>query len=142
MVRQPLGSFNMNYTNPLSNQNMDQSFDSTLQTLCFGLLIVSIIIFLYCVYTLIKAYTQCTSEMKQDIPCPNTCSEGYECKPTDEPTEFVIGDVVTEGMSDVELSQEEAPVVEAASEAEAVEAEAPVVEEAAVEADAVVVVRA
>lgn len=97
---------------------MDQSFDSTLQTLCFGLLIVSIIIFLYCVYTLIKAYTQCTSEMKEDIPCPNTCSEGYECKPTDEPTEFVIGDVVTEGMSDVEADEAveatqpvEAPVV-------------------------------
>ena len=51
----------------------------------------------------------CNSEKEEELPCPNTCNPGYECTQTEGPTEFVIGDVVEETLSDeAEQSREDA----------------------------------
>jgi len=42
---------------------------------------------------------KCKSETKEELPCPNTCSPGYECKQSDAPADFVIGEVVEEEFS-------------------------------------------
>jgi hypothetical protein len=49
--------------------------------------------------------------MKEDIPCPSTCNPGYECKQSEPVADFVIGEVVQEGVSEDEKPVEK-PLVE------------------------------
>ena len=52
---------------------------------------------------------RCKSETREELPCPNTCNPGYECKQTEAPADFVIGEVVQEGVAEDE-KQDAAPV--------------------------------
>jgi hypothetical protein len=70
--------------------------------------IVSTAAFCYYLYMVIKGYVKCTSDK---LPCPNTCNPGYECKQKDVVPDFVIGDVVQNGVAEDEAPEleEEAP---------------------------------
>jgi hypothetical protein len=84
---------------------------SLLNLACAGFFMISTLIFFYYLYIFIKNHTRCKSEMKDDIPCPSTCNPGYECKQSDAVADFVIGEVVQEGVSEDEKPLEE-PLVE------------------------------
>jgi hypothetical protein len=83
---------------------------SMLNAVCAGFFILSTLIFFYYLYFLIKDYMRHKSDMKEDIPCPSTCNPGYECKQSDAVADFVIGEVVQEGVSEDEKPVEEPPV--------------------------------
>jgi len=83
---------------------------SMLNLVCAGFFMVSTLIFFYYLYFLVKHYMRHKSDMKEDIPCPSTCNPGYECKQTEAVADFVIGDVVQEGVSEDEKPVEEPPV--------------------------------
>jgi hypothetical protein len=89
---------------------------SMLNLVCAGFFILSTLIFFYYLYFLIKDYMRHKSDMKEDIPCPNTCNPGYECKQSDAVADFVIGEVVQEGVSEDEKPEDEKPVEEPAVE--------------------------
>ena len=80
---------------------------------------------------------KCKSEMKEELPCPNTCNPGYECKQSEAAADFVIGEVAQEGVAEDEIQEEFTDSVDTVEVAEAaVEAAQAAVEaaEAAVEA--------
>ena len=83
---------------------------SMLNLVCAGFFMLSTLFFFYYLYFLIKHYMRHKSDMKEDIPCPSTCNPGYECKQTDAVADFVIGEVVEEGVSEDEKPVEETPV--------------------------------
>lgn len=74
--------------------------------------IVSTAAFCYYLYVVIKGYVKCSSDK---LPCPNTCNPGYECKQKDVVPDFVIGDVVQDGVAEdeAEAEAEEADELEA-----------------------------
>ena len=45
---------------------------------------------------------KCKSETKEELPCPNTCNPGYECKQSETVADFVIGEVAQEGIAEDE----------------------------------------
>ncbi len=53
--------------------------------------------------------------MKEELPCPNTCNPGYECKQSEAAADFVIGEVVEEGVAEDEKQQEADEAVTAAA---------------------------
>ena len=89
--------------------------------LCVAAFTVCCAVFFYFLFTTVKTYMKCKSEKKDELPCPNTCNPGYECKQSDAPADFVIGEVVEE-FSETEAMPElvpEAAEAEAKPEAEA-----------------------
>ena len=61
---------------------------------CAGFFMICSAIFFYYLFLTVKSYLKCKSEMKDELPCPSTCNPGYECKQSDAPADFVIGEVV------------------------------------------------
>lgn len=97
-----------------------------MQVVIVALFAVSIGLFSYYIYLLLTGCKRCTPETKEELPCPSTCSEGYECKPSETVADIVIGDIVQEEV--VSEDMEEAPAVEEAPVQEAPVEEAPVEE--------------
>ena len=104
--------------------------DELIRMICAGFFMVSTVIFFYYLYQTIKAYLRCKPE-KEDIPCPNTCNPGYECKQSDAPADFVIGEVVEE-FSEADAETEAMPELVPEAEAPVADAPAEAVAEAAI----------
>jgi len=102
---------------------MDSDPFSVLNLVCAGFFMICTVVFFYYLYLSIKTYMRCKSEMKEELPCPNTCNPGYECKQSEAAADFVIGEVVEEGVAEDEKQQEaDEAVAQAAPEAVAVAA--------------------
>lgn len=67
---------------------------------------------------------RCSSEKREELPCPNTCNPGYECKQTEGVADFVIGEVVQEGVAEDEKSEADADADAGAATATDTDAEA------------------
>lgn len=87
-------------------------------------------VFFYYLYFLVKGYMVCKTETKEDLPCPNTCEPGYECKQSEAAADFVIGDVVQEEIIEEAPATDETEAVEepVVAEETLVAEESPVVE--------------
>lgn len=68
--------------------------DDTFYMICAGFFMICSAAFFYYLYVAVKSYLRCKSETKEELPCPSTCNPGYECKQSDPPADFVIGEVV------------------------------------------------
>lgn len=88
------------------NRMTNTSDDGFLKILAIIFFMICTMVFFYYLYFIVKGYMACKSEMKEDLPCPNMCEPGYECKQSEAAADFVIGDVVQEEII------EEAPVDE------------------------------
>lgn len=96
---------------------MEYESISFLQLFCVAFFMMCTVAFFYYLYGAIKGYLNCRSERNEDLPCPNTCNDGYECKQSEAAADFVIGEVVQEG-----VSEDDKQAMEAEAEAESVEA--------------------
>jgi hypothetical protein len=95
-----------------------------LNAVCAGFFILSTAVFFYYLYLTIKSYMKCKSEKREELPCPNTCNPGYECKQTESVADFVIGEVVQEGVTEEGMAEEDV-AEEGMAEQAAVEEAAP-----------------
>ena len=91
---------------------------SLLSIACAAFFMLCSAIFFYYLYMTIKGYLRCKSERNDELPCPNTCDPGYECKQSEAAADFVIGDVVQEGVSEDDKQQDAAESTEVAEEVE------------------------
>jgi hypothetical protein len=90
-----------------------------LNGVCAAFFMLSTVVFFYYLYLTIKSYMKCKSETREELPCPNTCNPGYECKQTESVADFVIGEVVQEGVAEDEKQEgAEAELEESVAEAE------------------------
>jgi hypothetical protein len=98
--------------------------DSWFNIVCAAFFMTCTVVFFYYLFITIKSYMKCKSETKEELPCPNTCSPGYECKQSDAPADFVIGEVVEEEFSaEAEAEAEPDAMPELIPEAQAVESQ-------------------
>jgi len=88
---------------------MDSDTFSVLNLACAAFFMLCTVVFFYYLYLTIKTFMRCKSETREELPCPNTCNPGYECKQMEAPADFIIGEVVQEGVAEDE-KQEAAPV--------------------------------
>ena len=94
---------------------------SLLNLVCAAFFMICTVVFFYYMYLTVKSSMKCSSEMREELPCPNTCNPGYECKQSEAVADFVIGDVVQEGVSEDDKHEEFTDAVEAPEVTEVVE---------------------
>ena len=92
---------------------MESESFSVLNLVCAAFFMMCTVVFFYYLYLTIKSYMKCKSDTKEDIPCPNTCNPGYECKQVETVPDFVIGEVVQEDVSEEVIQEETSELLEA-----------------------------
>ena len=97
-------------------------YDALLHSLLYLVISLFVGLLIYYVYFVFRNCQKCDSDRSEELPYPNTCNPGYECKPSEVQTNIVMGDIVQEGFASEAV---EAEAVEAEA-VEAVEAEAEV----------------
>jgi len=104
-------------------------YELALHGLLYLVISVFVGLLIYYVYFIFRTCGKCHSDKSEELPCPNTCNPGYECKPSEVEANIVVGDIVQEGFASETVEEAvEAPVVEEKALEEAVEA--PTTEEA------------
>jgi hypothetical protein len=101
---------------------MEYESVSLVNLVCAAFFMICTAIFFYYLHLTLKAYLRCRSDTKEELPCPNTCNPGYECKQSEASADFVIGEVVQEGVSEDDKQEEaDAEATEVTEDAEVTE---------------------